>query len=88
MKINNNGVLTIPARFRKAGFVPDSYVNVHLEEDGTLRVVPIEAIPKNQLGFHSREWLTKEKAASEDLRKGKVKTYRDEEQFVKTMAKW
>lgn len=88
MKINSNGVLTIPAKFRKAGFEPNHYVNISLEEDGSLRVTPIEAIPKNQLGFHTETWIKKERKASRDLRSGKAKTYRDKETFLKALEKW
>ena len=44
MRINANGVLTIPAKFRTAGFDVNHYVNVALEEDGSLKITPIEAI--------------------------------------------
>lgn len=88
MKINTNGVLTIPARFRKGGFEANHYVNVSLEEDGSLRLTPIEAIPKNQLGFHTEAWLKKERKATRELRTGKAKTYKDKETFLKTLKKW
>lgn len=88
MKINANGVLTIPARFRKAGFEANQYVNVALEEDGSLKLTPIEAIPRNQLGFHTEAWLKKERKATRELRSGKAKTYKDKEAFLKTLKKW
>lgn len=88
MKINSNGVLTIPAKFRKAGFETNNYVNVVLEEDGSLRVTPVEAIPRNQLGFHTGDWIRKERKASRDLRKGKTKTYPTQEAFTKALEKW
>ncbi len=88
MKINANGVLTIPAKFRKAGFEANHYVNVSLEEDGSLKVTPIEAIPKNQLGFHTEEWIKKERKASADLKAGKAKGYKNRESFVKALRRW
>lgn len=88
MKINSNGVLTIPARFRKAGFEANHYVNISLEEDGSLKITPIEAIPKHQLGFHTEAWLKKERRASKDLHTGKAKTYKNKEAFLKTLSKW
>lgn len=88
MKINANGVLTIPARFRKIGFETNHYVNVSLEEDGSLRVTPIEAIPRDQLGFHTRSWLTNEKKASRDLHTGKARSYKNREAFLKELEKW
>ena len=88
MKINANGVLTIPARFRKAGFDANSLVNVALEEDGSLKITPVEAIPKNQLGFHTTGWIKKERKASADLKKGRAKTYQDRAAFLKSLEKW
>ncbi len=88
MKINANGVLTIPAKFRKLGFETNHYVNVSLEEDGSLKITPIEAIPRSQLGFHTEAWIKKEKKASQDLQEGKVKTYKSKESFLKAMKKW
>ena len=88
MKINTNGVLTIPARFRKAGFEANHYVNVTLEEDGSLKLTPIEAIPKNQLGFHTEAWLKKERKATRELRSGRAKNYHDKEAFLKALKRW
>ena len=88
MKINSNGVLTIPAKFRKAGFEPNHYVNVSLAEDGSLKVTPIEAIPRNQLGFHTEAWIKKERQASRDLKTGKSKAYPNKESFLKKLEKW
>ncbi len=88
MKINANGVLTIPSRFRKSGFEINHYVNISLEEDGSLKVTPIEAIPRNQLGFHTKTWLKKEEMASRDLHSGKAKTYKNKETFLNTLKKW
>ena len=88
MKINANGVLTIPARFRKSGFSVNHYVNVCLEEDGSLRITPIEAIPKDQLGFHTEDWIRKERKASLDLKTGNVKTYKDKKSFLTSLKKW
>ncbi len=88
MKINANGVLTIPVQFRKLGFEPNHYVNVLLEEDGSLKVTPIEVIPKDQQGFHTKKWLSKEQKASQDLKKGRVKSYQNKEVFLKAIKKW
>ncbi len=88
MKINANGVLTIPAKFRKAGFDANSLVNVALEEDGSLKITPVEAIPKSQLGFHTASWIRKERKASADLKKGTAKSYKDKAEFLKSLEKW
>ncbi len=88
MKINANGVLTIPAKFRKLGFETNHYVNISLEEDGSLKVTPIEAIPKSQLGFHTESWLKKERKASHDLKTGKTKNYKSSKEFLKEVEKW
>ena len=88
MKINANGVLTIPAKFRKSGFEPNHYVNFSLEEDGSLHITPVEAIPTSQLGFHTGAWLKKERKASRDLKAGKAKTYSGKEVFLKALEKW
>ena len=88
MKINSNGVLTIPAKFRKLGFEPNGYVNVSLAEDGSLKVTPIEAIPKSQLGFHTEEWIKKERKATQDLKTERAKTYKGKEAFLKALRKW
>lgn len=88
MKINANGVLTIPAKFRKAGFDANSLVNVALEEDGSLRITPVEAIPKSQLGFHTAGWIRKERKASSDLKSGRARTYRDKTAFLEALKKW
>ncbi len=88
MKINANGVLTIPSKFRKLGFDPNQFVNVSLEEDGSLRVTPVEIIPSSQKGFHTKEWKSKEIKASQDLKKNKTKKYASEKHFIEVMKKW
>ncbi|MBF0493223.1 MAG: hypothetical protein HQM15_10640 [Deltaproteobacteria bacterium] len=88
MKINANGVLTIPSKFRKLGFDPNQFVNVSLEEDGSLKVAPVEIIPSSQKGFHTKSWKSKEQKASLDLRKKKTKKYASEKDFVEVMRKW
>ena len=87
MKINANGVLTIPARFRKVGFQENHYVNVCLEEDGSLRIIPVEAIPRDQLGFHTEGWIKKERKASRDLKANKAKTYKDKKALLGALGK-
>ena len=53
-----------------------------------LMKINVEMIPKNQLKFRTESWLKKERIVSGDLKKGKVKSYKNKEAFLKAMRKW
>ena len=53
-----------------------------------LMKINVEMIPKNQLKFCTESWLKKERIVSGDLKKGKVKSYKNKEAFLKAMRKW
>lgn len=84
-KINAHGVITIPAIYRKTkGFKEGSLVEV-VEEGGVLKLIPMALVPKEQLGFHSKEWVEAEKEASLSHQKGKTIKYNDVDEMLRDL---
>ena len=87
IKINSQGVITIPAKYRKnTDFKEGSLVEIIMNDDGSLILIPVTVVPKDQVGFHTREWKDAEKKASEDLKTGKVKIYKTKKEFLKELS--
>ncbi len=55
------------------------------EREGEIILKPIAVIPKSQQWFWQKEWLEKEKEASEDLRKGRYRNFKRVSDLLKDL---
>jgi bifunctional DNA-binding transcriptional regulator/antitoxin component of YhaV-PrlF toxin-antitoxin module len=55
------------------------------EREGEIILKPIAVIPKSQQWFWQKEWLEKEKEASEDLRKGRYRDFKKVSDLLKDL---
>jgi len=73
LKITRNGVITLPAKFRKLlGLHEGDLVNAELR-DGTIIVKPAAVVDAEDAWFYTKEWQAKEAEADEDIAAGRVK---------------
>ncbi|GBD96048.1 MAG TPA: AbrB/MazE/SpoVT family DNA-binding domain-containing protein [Nitrospirae bacterium] len=86
-KIQRNYQITIPARIRKKAHLRvGDLVDFEVTEEGIL-IKPQETIDRTQAWFWSKEWQEEEKKVQEDFRKGKIKTNRNIDEFIKELDK-
>lgn len=87
IRISANGDAPIPARLRRqVGLRGGSYVEV-VAEGNALKLIPVGAIPRNQLGFHTPDWIKAEREASHAHKKGKAIRYRNVQQMLEDLGK-
>ncbi len=84
-KIQRNFQITIPSTMRKKlKLQVGDLIGVELKEEGLL-VKPLATIDRNQAWFWARGWQEEEKKVEEDLRKGRVKTSKNVEEFIREL---
>ncbi|MCX5971853.1 MAG: AbrB/MazE/SpoVT family DNA-binding domain-containing protein [Coprothermobacterota bacterium] len=75
LQIRSNGQITLPAAVRsKANLKEGDLLEVVVEADGTVRLVPQIAVERSQAYFWTRRWQDGEREADDDLIDGH---YRD-----------
>lgn len=81
-KVRDRNVITIPSEIIKAaGIKPGDDVEIIMEADGSIRLVPVLVIPKDQAWFYSEHWQKAMVEASKEASSGKIKTYDSPEDF-------
>jgi len=72
VKITRNGVVTIPAHFRKAlGLNEGDYVRAEMK-DGAIIFKPVEIVDAEDAWFYTREWQKGEAEVDLERAEGKV----------------
>lgn len=75
LQVRSNGQITLPATVRnKANLKEGDLLEVVVEADGTVRLVPQIAVERSQAYFWTRRWQDGERKADDDLIDGR---YRD-----------
>jgi AbrB family looped-hinge helix DNA binding protein len=75
LQVRSNGQITLPAAVRsKANLKEGDLLEVVVEVDGTVRLVPQIAVERSQAYFWTRRWQNGERKADDDLIDGR---YRD-----------
>lgn len=54
-------------------------------EDGKIVIVPTVEIPKDQAWFWTEEWQKEEREADEDIKAGRVKSFDNAEDLLKSL---
>jgi len=85
--IRDKGQVTIPSRIRKAAHLGEGdSVEVVITADGIL-LRPRKLVDATQAWFWTRSWQRAEQQASEDIRKGRTRTYESDKDFLRGFAK-
>lgn len=76
LQIRSNGQITLPAAARRAANLKEGdLLEVVVEPDGTLRLIPKVAVDRSQAYFWTRRWQEGERQADEDIRTGRVRGF-------------
>jgi AbrB family looped-hinge helix DNA binding protein len=85
--IRDKGQVTIPSGIRKAAHLGEGdSVEVVITADGIL-LRPRKLVDTTQSWFWTPTWQRGEREATEDIRRGRTKTYESERDFLRRFAK-
>lgn len=89
LKVRPNGTITIPAKWRKIlGISGSSYIQAEMDETRKqIRLEKVRLISDDQAWFWTQEWQQMEKEADEDIKKGKIKTFKSIEDLIADLKK-
>ena len=76
LQIRSNGQITLPTSVRRQARLKEGdLLEVLVEEDGSLRLVPKIAIDRSQAYFWTERWQQGERQAETDLSAGRFKQF-------------
>ena len=83
LQLRSNGQLTLPASVRRQANVQEGdSLEVRVDQDGVIHLVPQVVIERSQLYFWTNRWQEGEREADEDLRAGRYKDFDDIESLL------
>ncbi len=86
LQIRSNGQITLPTSVRRQAHLKEGdLLEVLVEEDGSLRLVPKIAIDRSQAYFWTERWQQGEREAEEDLRAGRYKQFASMDEMIREM---
>lgn len=85
MKVRPKGQITLPDAVRKAARLSEGdYLEVSVEE-GTIVMRPKKLIDADQAWFWTDEWQHGERAASDDIARGRVRRSESGGEFIESL---
>ena len=85
--LRDKGQITIPVEIRKAAHLEEGDdVDVTVTAQGIL-LRPRKTIDSTQAWFWTPSWQKREREASEDIRRGRVRTYKTDGDFLRSLEK-
>jgi AbrB family looped-hinge helix DNA binding protein len=88
LQVRSNGQITLPSGIRrKANIKEGDLLEIVVEADGTLRLVPQIAINRSQAYFWTRRWQEGEREADEDLMEGRFEDFSSIEDLIADLEK-
>ena len=86
LQVRSNGQITLPASVRRqANLEEGDLLEVTVEPDGSLRLIPKVAIDRDQVYFWTKRWQEGEREADEDLKTGRYEDFATIDEFVKSL---
>jgi AbrB family looped-hinge helix DNA binding protein len=83
--IRKRGQITLPKSIlEKLDLKEGDQLELEVNEQGEIKIIPVIQIPKDQAWFWTKEWQKSEKEAEEDIKAGRVKSFDN----VKDAMKW
>jgi AbrB family looped-hinge helix DNA binding protein len=84
-KVTRHGQITLPASVREQlGIEEGDIVEIKVEEERAV-LVPKKLVDKSQAYFWTRKWQEGERAADEDIKAGRVKTFDSVDDLIKDL---
>ena len=86
LQIRSNGQITLPTSVRRQARLKEGdLLEVLVEEDGSLRLVPKIAIDRSQAYFWTECWQRGERDAEADLRSGRFKQFNNIDELLRDL---
>ena len=86
LQIRSNGQITLPASIRRqANLQEGDALEVIVDEDGVLHLVPHVLVERSQAYFWTQRWQDGEQEAEEDLQAGRYKDFDDIEALLEEL---
>ena len=84
LTLQNRGLLALPPDVRRRHHLDEPGAQVELVErdDGVLEIRAFVPVPADQAWFWTKSWQAGEREASEDIKHGRVRTFKDSESFL------
>jgi AbrB family looped-hinge helix DNA binding protein len=84
-KVTRHGQITLPASVREQlGIEEGDIVEIKVEEERAV-LMPKKLVDKSQAYFWTRKWQEGERAADEDIKAGRVKTFDSVDDLIKDL---
>jgi AbrB family looped-hinge helix DNA binding protein len=84
-KVTRHGQITLPASVRKQlGIEEGDLVEIDVEDEKAV-LIPKKLVDKSQAYFWTRKWQEGERAADEDIKAGRVKTFDSVDELIKDL---
>ena len=85
IRIRSRGQLTLPDEVRRSTRLKEGdYLEVSVR-DGEIRLRPQAVVDAHQAWFWTDSWQAGERAASADLREGRVTKYQTDQEFLDSL---
>ncbi len=86
LQIRSNGQITLPASIRhQANLQEGDALEVSIDEDGALRLIPQVLVERSQAYFWTERWQAGEKGTDVDLEAGRYKDFDDIESLLEEL---
>ncbi len=86
LQIRSNGQITLPTTVRRQAHLSEGdLLEVTVESDGSLRLIPKVAIDRSQAYFWTKRWQQAELEAEEDLKAGRYQDFDTIDDFIKAL---
>jgi AbrB family looped-hinge helix DNA binding protein len=84
-KVTRHGQITLPASVRKQlGIEEGDLVEIDVEDEKAV-LMPKKLVDKSQAYFWTKKWQEGERAADEDIKAGRVKTFDSVDKLIKDL---
>lgn len=82
-KLTSGGQVTLPKEIReKANMEAGDFVAVEMDNDGHIILTPKKLVDASQAYFWTERWQRGERKADEDIKAGRVKTFKSAKEAV------
>jgi AbrB family looped-hinge helix DNA binding protein len=86
LQVRSNGQITLPTSIRRQVDLKEGDIlEVIVEEDGSLRLIPKVAIDRSQAYFWTERWQQGERQADQDLKAGRFLDFETMDEFIHSL---
>ena len=86
LQIRSNVQITLPTDVRRQARLKEGdLLEVVVEADGSVRLVPKVAVDRSQAYFWSRRWQQAEQAAEDDLKHSRYQDFENMDDFIRSL---